>query len=168
MTSAFHLAHLNIGRMLAPIGAPEVADFTAALDPINAIADAAPGFVWRLQTDEGNATALHVFEGDDLLLINMSLWESLEALSDFVYRSAHVDVMRRRREWFEKLDEAFMVLWWIPAGMLPDIEDAKRRLEHIRTHGPTPTAFAFRQSFPPDAKVDAVADVDDRRACPTG
>lgn len=149
-TEGFHLAQLNIGRMVAPIDAPEVADFVAALDPINAIADDAPGFVWRLQTEEGNATAIHVFEGDDLLLINMSVWESIDALSEFVYRSDHVDVMRRRREWFEKMDELFFVLWWIPAGTLPEPDEAKARLEHLRTHGPTPHAFTFRQSFAPD------------------
>jgi hypothetical protein len=166
--SAFHLAQLNIGRMVAPINAPEVADFVAALDPVNAVADGAPGFVWRLQTEDGNATAIHAFD-DDLLLVNMSVWESVDALAEFVYRSAHADVMRRRREWFEKMTEAFVVLWWVPAGTTPTVAEAKDRLEHLRLHGSTPSAFTFREQFPPpDAPSEGApaSDIDDRWTCP--
>src|SRR5919198_2764622 len=101
--SGFHLAQVNIGRLRAPLDDPSMLGFVSQLDPINAIADRSPGFVWRLQTDEGTATAVRPFE-DERLLINMSVWESLEALADFVYRSAHTPVMRRRREWFEHLE----------------------------------------------------------------
>src|SRR4051794_31164083 len=143
---------------------PSMAGFVEQLDPINALADAWPGFVWRLQTEEGNATAIRAFE-DDLMLVNMSVWESVEALAEFVYRSGHVDVMRRRREWAIHMAEAYMCLWWIPAGDIPTIEEAKQRLEHLRDHGPTPRAFTFKRRFPPDAGGSS-AEEDDRWLCP--
>lgn len=138
-----HLAQLNIGRIVAPIDSPELADFVANLDRMNAIADAAPGFVWRLQTDEGNATSVKAFD-DDLMIVNLSVWGSLGTLTDYVYRSDHRDIMVQRRRWFEKMDEAFVVLWRIPAGHIPDVEEAKSRLQLLRTHGPTADAFTFR------------------------
>ena len=125
-----------------------LADFVAKLAPINALADGSPGFVWRLQTEDGDATAIRVFD-DDRLIVNMSVWTSFEALADFVYRSAHVEVMRRRREWFHSMAELFMTLWWIPAGTIPTLDEAEERLLHLRTHGPTPRAFTFRDPFPP-------------------
>jgi len=148
----WHLAQLNIGRMIAPTTAPEVADFMAALDPINALAEAAPGFVWRLKTDAGNATDIHAFD-DELLLLNMSVWESIESLRAFTYTTAHTDVLRRRREWFERLEVAHLVLWWVPAGRLPTITEALERLEALRRDGPAPAAFTFRVPFEPDAAV---------------
>ena len=146
----WHLAQLNIGRMVAPTTAPEVADFMAALDRINALAEAAPGFVWRLQTDAGNATDIHAFD-DPLLLLNLSVWDSIEHLRAFTYTTAHTDVLRRRREWFERLAEAHLVLWWIPAGHVPTIAEALDRLERLRRNGPSPAAFTFRVPFEPDA-----------------
>ena len=148
--SRWHLAQLNVGRMLAPVTAPEIADFMAALDPINALADAAPGFVWRLQTGEGNATSIHAFD-DELMLLNMSVWESIESLRAFTYTTAHTEVLRRRREWFERLDVSHLVLWWVPAGHIPSIEEALDRLGRIRRDGPTPMAFTFRVPFEPAA-----------------
>ena len=142
-----HLAQANVARALAPLDSPQLADFMAALDPVNALADAAPGFVWRLQDDTGNATSLRPFD-DDLMIVNMSVWESAEALSEFTYRSAHRDVMRRRREWFELMDEAHLVLWWVPAGHIPDVVEAKDRLERLRRDGPSPAAFTFRALYP--------------------
>ncbi|MGZ8635017.1 MAG: DUF3291 domain-containing protein [Solirubrobacteraceae bacterium] len=139
--TALHIAQLNIGRARGPVDGPIMAEFMALLDPVNAVADASPGFVWRLQTDEDNATALRPYE-DDRMIVNMSVWESIEDLAAFVYRSGHVDVMRRRREWFEPM-KPYMVLWWIPAGKLPTVEEAKERLAHLRDHGPTPFAFTF-------------------------
>src|SRR5918992_2595191 len=144
----WHLAQLNIGRLRAPIFDPALADFVANLDPINALADATPGFVWRLQTEEGNATAIRPFADDELMAINMSVWESMEALADYVYRSAHTAFLRRRSEWFERLRDVYVVLWWIPAGTLPAVDEAVARLDHLRTYGPTPEAFTFRQPFP--------------------
>jgi Domain of unknown function (DUF3291) len=146
----WHVAQLNIGRMVAPITAPEVADFVANLEPINALADRSPGFVWRLQTEAGNATSVHAFD-DELLLLNMSVWESIEALRAFTYTTAHTAVLRRRAEWFERLAEAHLVLWWVPAGHLPSVDEAIERLERLRRNGPTPEAFTFRAPFAPDA-----------------
>ena len=116
--SAFHIAQLNIGRARGPVDGPIMAEFMALLDPVNAVADASPGFVWRLQTEDGNATALRPYE-DERMIVNMSVWESIEDLAAFVYRSGHVDVMRRRREWFEPM-KPYMVLWWVPAGAAAD------------------------------------------------
>lgn len=157
----WHLAQLNIGRMVAPTTAPEVAEFMAALDPINALAEAAPGFVWRLQTDAGNATDIHAFD-DPLLLLNMSVWESIEALRAFTYTTDHTDVLRRRREWFERLDEAHLVLWWVPAGHIPTLAEAIGRLGQLRRDGPTPAAFTFRVPFAPEASDagDPLADAE--------
>ena len=148
----WHLAQLNIGRMVAPIDAPEVAEFVANLEPINALADRSPGFVWRLQTDAGNATSIHAFD-DERLLLNMSVWESIETLRAFAYTSAHTGVLRRRAEWFERLAEAHLVLWWVPAGHIPTVEEAVDRLEQLRRDGPSPAAFTFRTPFEPDARA---------------
>jgi HAD superfamily hydrolase (TIGR01509 family) len=147
----YHLAQLNIGRLVAPVDSPIVADFMALLDPVNAIADASEGFVWRLQTDEGNATALHIY-GDDTLNVNMSVWESKEALWNYVYASDHLAVMRRRREWFKRIEQ-FMCLWWVPAGHVPDIPEAEERLTQLREEGPGPASFTFKRDFPAPGSV---------------
>ena len=141
-----HLAQLNIGRMLAAIDDPIMAEFVANLDRINALADGASGFVWRLQSDSGNATEFRPF-ADEMLIVNMSVWESLETLKDYVYKSAHAEIMRNRRQWFEKMDEVFTGRWGIPAGTIPTVEEATARLESLRQHGETPYAFSFRRSF---------------------
>jgi len=162
-TPRFHLAQVNIGRLRGPLDTPLLADFVAALDPINALADGSPGFVWRLQTEDGNATAIRPFE-DDMIAVNMSVWESIESLADFVYRSAHTGVMRNRRNWFHHM-ELYMTLWWVPAGHRPTIEEAKEHLEHLQAHGPTPHAFTFRAPFPPpDSTATVEAREDD--LCP--
>lgn len=149
--SAWQLAQLNIGIIRAPMDSPVMADFAANLDRINALAEATPGFVWRLQTEEGNATAIRPFENQNLLL-NMSVWRDVESLGKYVYHSAHVEIMRRRREWFERMDEAFLVLWWVPQGHRPSVAEAVARLELLRSKGPTAEAFTFRHAFPaPDA-----------------
>lgn len=145
-----HLAQVNVGRLRAPVDAPEIAGFVAMLDPINALADAAAGFVWRLQTEDGNATAVRPDDEDPLIAINLSVWESIESLADFVYRSAHTDVMRRRREWFERID-VYTTMWWVPAGHRPTVAEAMERLDHLRAHGPTAEAFTFRNPFPAPA-----------------
>ena len=145
----FELAQVNIGRLLAPVDSPLVADFMAALDPINALADTSRGFIWRLQTTEGNATSIHSFD-DELIISNMSVWDSIEALRAFTYTSAHTGVLRRRREWFDAYESAYMALWWVPAGHRPTIEEAKERLAALDRDGPTPFAFTFRQPFEPD------------------
>lgn len=149
--AAYHLAQCNVARLVAPLDSPQLAGFVAGLEPVNRLADGSPGFVWRLQTEDGDATAIRPF-ADDLMLVNMSVWESVAALSDFTYRSSHRDVLRRRREWFEARDEAHLVLWWVPAGTVPTVAEAKARLELLRSRGPSPDAFTLRAPFPaPDA-----------------
>jgi hypothetical protein len=155
----WHLAQLNVGRMVAPLDAPEIDGFRAQLDPINALADADPGLVWRLQTEAGNATDIRPTE-DDLFLINLSVWRSIEALRAFTYTSAHVQVLRQRRSWFEQLAAAHLVLWWVPAGHLPSIDEALARLDRLRREGPTPAAFTFRMPFAPEGKRPGDALVD--------
>ncbi|HUJ07035.1 MAG TPA: DUF3291 domain-containing protein [Streptosporangiaceae bacterium] len=147
------LAQVNIARLRAPLEDPLLADFVAALDPVNAAADAAPGFIWRLQTEDGNATAVRAFEwdaaGSEGVIVNMSVWESVEALAAFVFSPEHRPVLRRRREWFEKMAEAHTALWWIDPGAMPTTAEAEARVRHLRAHGPTPHAFTLREHFPP-------------------
>lgn len=148
--SAYELAQLNIAVMKAPLESPTMADFVANLDRINALAESSPGFVWRLKTDEGNATALRPL-GDETL-VNISVWKDVASLNSFVYRSAHVQIMKRRKEWFERAREAYAVLWWVPRGHRPELAEAAARLELLRARGPTREAFTFRNAFlPPDA-----------------
>jgi Domain of unknown function (DUF3291) len=159
----FHLAQVNIGRFVAPIDDPVMEGFRAQLDPINALADSSPGFVWRLQTEAGNATAIRPFDGDNRMAINMSVWISFEALQTYVYRSAHVGPLRDRRRWFESIEGPILALWWIPAGHIPTIAEALDRLVHLKEHGPTRHAFTFRAPFPaPDAKSSDAAGFDAR------
>jgi hypothetical protein len=143
----FHLAQANIGRFRAPLDDPIMEGFRTQLDPINALADQSPGFVWRLQTEDGNATAIRPYAGDDLMAVNMSVWESLESLQQFVYKSEHVAPLRARRQWFEQIEGPILVLWWIPAGEIPTVREAQERLRHLAAHGPTPHAFTFRTPF---------------------
>jgi len=155
------VAQLNIGLPVAPLTEPALAGFVEALEPVNALADAAPGFVWRLQTAAGDATAIRPYD-DDRLLVNMSAWTSVEALAAFVYSGPHRAIMARRREFFVPLREAFQVLWW--TADVPTVEEAVARLEHLRAHGPTPRAFTFRTPFPsPDG---AQVRRDDGWLCP--
>lgn len=141
-----HLAQINIARLVAPIDDPRLKDFVDQLDTINALGEAAPGFVWRLKDETNNATSIHVYD-DPLIIINMSVWESIEALHQFTYASDHAQVFRRRKEWFEVFDGMYLVLWWIPVGHIPTPEEGKERLAHLNTHGATPYAFTFKQRF---------------------
>lgn len=144
----FHLAQVNVAQLRAPLDSPQLAGFVARLDEINALADGSPGFVWRLQTEAGDATALRVFD-DDRLLVNLSVWTSVKVLHDYVYRSRHVELIRDRKPWFEALGRAHYALWWIPAGTLPTVADAVQRLAHLQAHGPTPVAFDFQRPCAP-------------------
>ena len=130
MSKRFHIAQVNIARMRAPLEDPLMADFVAQLDPVNALADASPGFVWRFQTEGGNATSVRPLP-DPLILFNMSVWESVEALQAYVYRSNHASALRDRKRWFEKSTGPVAALWWIPAGEVPTVEDGKTRLAHL-------------------------------------
>lgn len=144
---AWHLAQINIGRLLAPIDSPQIAGFVAQLDRINALADRAPGFVWRLQSDSGSATDL-AYNDDPLIIVNMSVWESIQALRTYAYTGEHVEVFRDRAKWFEKMSLPQYCRWWIPAGHIPTVAEGRERLEHYQRHGATPEAFWFSQQFP--------------------
>jgi hypothetical protein len=148
-----HLAQLNVGTLHFPLDDPRMADFTALLEPVNALADGSPGFVWRLIADGADdATSIRPLGAD--VIINFSVWESREALWDFVYRSGHLDVMRRRREWFTRNVESHLVLWWIPAGHLPTVEEGLDRLDLLRREGPGPNAFTFREDHRPPGRPE--------------
>lgn len=149
----YELAQLNIAIMRDPLESPEMIDFVANLDRINALAESSVGFVWRLQTEEGDATALRPL--GDMTLVNLSVWSNLAALSDYVYKSAHVEIMRRRKEWFDRMEEAHLVLWWVPAGQRPTMLEAMTRLNLLRTQGATEQAFNFRTPFPPPGATES-------------
>lgn len=143
----YHLAQVNIARMRAPLNDPLMVDFVAQLQTINAIADASSGFVWRLESEGGDATSIRAFE-DERILVNLSVWESIEALSNYVYRSQHGAAMHARRRWFEKSSQPTLALWWVVAGHIPTLEEAKERLDHLRQQGSTTYAFSFAKPFP--------------------
>jgi hypothetical protein len=150
-----HLAQLNVGILRFPIDDPRTHGFTAMLDTVNEIADHAPGFVWRLIEDGAkDATGVRTSLGADVL-VNMSVWESRDALWSYVYRSGHLDVLRRRAEWFELPKAPFLVMWWIPAGHIPTVEEAVERLELLREHGSSPRAFGFKDTYTPEDAVSA-------------
>ncbi len=150
---AYHLAQLNIATLLAPLDSPQLAGFVANLERINALAEASPGFIWRLQDEAGDATAIRPF-GDEVL-VNMSVWRDVQSLSDYVYKGAHTEMLKRRREWFDKVEQAHQVLWWVPTGHCPDVREAAERLAHLREHGATAHAFTFRHSFvAPDGLIE--------------
>ena len=128
----YHIAQMNIARMLAPLEDPVMAGFVAKLDEINKFADDSPGFVWRFQSEAGDATYLRPYE-DDRIIFNMSVWESVDTLKSYVYESAHSEVMRNRREWFEKMSDAYSVLWWTKAGEIPSVQEAKSRVSAAPT-----------------------------------
>ena len=163
----YQLAQINVARAVAPLDDPRLADFVAGLDEINALADESPGFVWRLQSESGNATDIPVSD-DPRLIINLSVWDSVESLFDFVYRSGHIAVMARRREWFERPSRPHVALWWVPAGHRPSVEEAVARLDHLECHGPTPQAFTFKRRFPAPSGHGAGSVEQDRGAARCG
>jgi len=162
--SNYRLAQLNIAALKAPLDSPELKDFVDNLDRINALAEGSAGFVWRLKGDGNDATSLRPL-GEDVI-VNMSVWRDVEALQDYVYRSGHVEIMRRRREWFTRMAQAYMVLWWVPAGHEPTMAEAAARLELLRQKGPTAEAFTFARAFPaPDADAET-ARISSNDTCP--
>jgi hypothetical protein len=162
--SAYELAQLNIGIIRGPMDSPLMADFSNNLERINALAERSPGFVWRLQTDAGDATAIRPFENENML-VNMSVWRDVEALRAYVYDSAHVEFMRRRREWFDKMEQMYLVLWWVLRGHRPTVQEAIAKLELLRSKGPTQEAFTFKRAYPaPDAGQASPVRFDD--TCP--
>lgn len=146
MRRQFYIAQVNIARALAPLDDPLMHGFVSWLDDINALAESSTGFVWRLKTDDGNATSLRPYD-DDRILFNLSVWETPAQLKQFIFRSAHADVMRQRKSWFERFGPAYYALWWIDAGHIPSIDEAKSRLQHLQIHGETGHAFSFAGRF---------------------
>jgi hypothetical protein len=140
------LAQINVARCKAPLDSPVMRDFVDLLDAVNALADATPGFIWRLKTDEGDATGVKAFE-DPLIIVNMSVWGGIEALRDYVYKNSHGYAFRKRKEWFEEMTTPRLALWWIPVGHIPTVEEGKQRLEALEREGPTPIAFTFKDAF---------------------
>jgi hypothetical protein len=150
---SYDLAQVNIARLAADLESPQLADFVRALDPVNAEADVAPGFVWRLQTEDGNATSVPGFAADQGagagVITNMSTWRDVGSLAAFVYGPMHVAIMRRRREWFRPIQQAYMACWWVPSGHRPTVLEAEDRVALLRRYGPTPAAFTISKHFPP-------------------
>lgn len=142
----YHIAQINIARILAPITDPIMSEFMTQLPPINALADQSPDFVWRLQSESGDATSIKVYD-DDFVIVNLTVWESVDALREYIYKSAHQGVLRDRKRWFEKFDGPYYALWWVPAGHNPSTEEGKERLDHLREHGDTAFAFSFKNVF---------------------
>ena len=149
---SWQLAQLNIARLRFDIDDPEVRDFVDGLDPVNAFAEASAGFVWRLQDEAGNATSVRMYD-DPSIIVNMSVWASLDALLGFVRSPDHLSFLKRRREWFERPAGPYAALWWVPDGHQPTVAEAQERLEHLRDHGATPHAFSFSDTFPPPDDV---------------
>lgn len=145
--SQHHIAQLNLASMKFAIDSTEMAGFVERLEDVNALADSSPGFVWRLQSEDGDATGFDYFGSD--ILVNMSVWEDIKSLKNYVYRSAHTEVLARRKEWFNHVEQAYLVMWWILAGSIPSIEEAGDRLENLTDNGPNPQAFTFKQIFEP-------------------
>ena len=159
------IAQVNIARMRAALEDPVMAGFVARLDEINTLADRSPGFVWRLQTEAGNATYLRPYD-DDRILFNFSIWESVETLRDYVYKTAHAELLRSRRDWFEQFSGVYMALWWVPRGYVPGIDEAKKRLAHLEAHGPSQFAFNFKNVFQPDEEFIETFDWSMFKPCP--
>ena len=149
------LAQVNVARLLEPLDSERLSGFVAALDPVNAAAEEAPGFIWRLQSEEGNAISIVAFEWDvgasAGIIVNLSVWESVQALTTFVHGPVHRAVLLQRRQWFERMSDATTALWWVRDGELPSTSGAESRVRHLRARGPTPFAFTFKESFPPPA-----------------
>ena len=146
----WHLAQVNIGRARGAVTDAVMQGFMARLEEINALAERTPGFVWRFQTEDGDATAVRPYPGEDRIMVNLSVWADLAALREYVFRSAHAGVMRQRRDWFERFEGVYLALWWVPAGHRPTVDEAVKRLAHLEAHGPTPFAFSFQQAFDPE------------------
>ena len=144
----YHLAQLNIGKLLHPIDHPAIAEFADNLDRINALAEKSQGFVWRLKDESGNATDINAF-GDPLIIVNMSVWETLKDLKEFVFKSGHMEILKKRNQWFREASSAYMVLWWIKKGHIPTIEEARLRLKDLDEIGESQAAFTFKKVFSP-------------------
>jgi hypothetical protein len=162
--SRHQLAQLNIAELKAPIDSPQLKDFVDNLDRINALAEASPGFVWRLKGEGNDATSLRPL-GENVI-VNMSVWQNVSALRDFVYKTAHVQILKRKREWFTRMADAYMCLWWVPEGHEPTVAEAAERLDHLREHGPTTESFTFVEAFAAPDAINAGKPFSIKDACP--
>ena len=160
----WHVAQMNVGTVLYPTDDPRIAEFMGLLDQVNAMADASPGFVWRLQSAQGNATDILVSE-DPYFLVNLSVWQDVESLFDFVYRSSHRLVMAKRRHWFARPTGAYQVLWWIPTGSIPTPAAGLDRLRWLEQNGPSSHAFTFREKYPPPGNAEPPQDMRPEAYC---
>lgn len=154
-----HLAQYNIARARAPLGDPLLGDFVAAIARLNEAAERAPGFVWRLKDESGASSAYVRAYDDPRMLVNLSVWESVDALRAYTYAAPHIELFRRRAEWFEPHAGPSLVLWWIEAGHKPTVEEADARLRHLAVHGPTEYAFNFRSADAPHSAGGAGAGI---------
>jgi hypothetical protein len=162
---SYHIAQVNIGRIRAELDDPVMSGFVNRLEEINALADASPGFVWRLQTNEGNATYFRPY-GDERTLLNMSVWRDVASLRHYVYQTAHRELLRQRHAWFERFEGSYTALWWVPVGHIPGIDEAKRRIAHLDMHGPAQFAFTFKSVFEPDDEFQQRIDWSSFQPCP--
>ncbi len=159
--SGYHLAQINIARFVLPKDHPDNAGFMNALDPVNALADSSPGFVWRLTGEGNDAVNIDAVPDDPRLAVNMSVWADVEALGAYVYRNPeHLAIMRRRREWLEHM-AVYQALWWVPVGHIPTVAEGLAKVTHIAEHGPTDEAFTFKQTFPAPDGTPAVPQLDE-------
>jgi len=167
---AFELAQVNASRLLAPLESAQLAPFMAALDEVNAEGDAAPGFLWRLQTEDGNATAVQAFgwdvAGSHGVIVNLTTWQSVEALAGFVFSGRHLEIMRQRRQWFHQAAEATTALWWVPGGHRPSTDEAEDRVRQLRRRGPSTDSFTFRNLFPAPGQTATDVHSGDDWLCP--
>ncbi len=138
-----HLAELNIGRLVAPVGDPRVAEFIDNIERINGLGKRMPGFVWMLEGSGGPGATDHAIDGDELLVPNLTLWEDAASLETFVWGTVHKQFYDKRAEWFEVLGKMHFVMWWVPEGHKPTLEEALERLEMLNTRGDSPDAFGW-------------------------
>jgi hypothetical protein len=162
----YQIAQVNIGRVRGALDGPVMAGFMARLDEINALAEGSPGFVWRMKDPVGNNNTYSRPYDDERIILNMSVWRDVESLKHYVYKTAHVELLRQRHEWFEKFSGVFAALWWVPAGHVPGVDEAKKRMEHLEAHGPTEFAFTFKTVFPADRKFQEGIDWGSFQPCP--
>jgi hypothetical protein len=141
-----HLAQLNIAKTKYSLESPEIKEFVDNLEPVNKLAESSSGFIWRLQDESGDATNITAFSDPDII-VNMSVWDSIEALKNFMFRTHHRDFLRRKKEWFHSIPDDSYVLWWVPKGHIPTVQEAVEKLEFLRTNGDTPYAFTFKSNF---------------------
>jgi len=152
-----HLAQLNIAKAKYALEAPEIKEFVDNLEPVNNLAESSSGFVWRLKDESGDATNIQAFS-DPNIIVNMSVWESTDALKNFMFRTSHREFLRRKKEWFDNIPEDSYVLWWVPIGHIPTVEEALQKLAHLRSHGDSPNAFTFKSNFSADEYIESKAE----------